>query len=278
MSTLDHPEAERIAALVDGALDDPAERARVAQLVEDDPAAARFAEELRRSNALLQAAFEAPMQEPMPPAMAALFTAPESITVTGSAATSALPRGDRRRPRPAQRGARLGGGEVATKPGLMALAASLLLGVFLGAQLDGSSAPDGSEAERLLVLGPGDGTRPVDRALERLVSGETSEEGIRPLLSFRAGDGRYCREFEVVGALPHDLEIGIACRRPSGGWDVTILVAAPPAGDRQAGAIVLASGPSFEALEAMLDALDAGPSLTPSEEAASLAAGWRRDP
>ena len=94
------------------------------------------------------------------------------------------------------------------------------------------------------------------------------------MLSFRDGAGRPCREFEVIGSLPEELEFGIACRNASGPWHVEIVVAAPQTEPGPQG-FAPASGPAADALDAKLDALGAGPALSPEDEASLLRQGWQ---
>jgi hypothetical protein len=95
------------------------------------------------------------------------------------------------------------------------------------------------------------------------------------MLSFLDAEGRPCREFEVIGELPPQLEFGIACRTPGGAWDVAILVKAPVT-EQGADGFAPASGPAADALGAMLDALGAGPAMAPEEERSLLGEGWER--
>ena len=72
---------EKIAALVDGSLEDEAEAEALRQLLERDPEARAYADQLRRANALLRDAYEVPADEPTPAAIqAALLGAPGKVT------------------------------------------------------------------------------------------------------------------------------------------------------------------------------------------------------
>ncbi|MEM9782074.1 MAG: hypothetical protein AAF899_06330 [Pseudomonadota bacterium] len=264
----------QIAAYIDGAIDDPNERARLAQVIAADDAAAAFARKVERSNRLLRQALDGPMAEPVPEAIADVFRA--NGGQVGSAALRGGRVGESGRPGAGRRRGRSGRGRGATRRVVLpaAIAASVVLGVGVGALLQRGSLTVEPGPAPLVSLGAVDGGTPVDVALETVASGSVTESGIRPLLSFRAGDGSPCREFEVVGSPPAELEIGIACREPEGGWDVKILVAAPPAEPLSDDAMVPAAGPAADALDAVLDALGAGPTLSAAEEAALLTAGW----
>lgn len=240
-----------IAAWVDGALENPAEAVRISAIVETDAKAARLAERIRASNQLLGEAFDAPMREPVPSAIAtALAAAPERVAVLGG------------RPGPLRRWPLAGA----------AMAATIAFSVGLGTGLMTGGPPDVG-----LVAGVGAhaSDAPLARALETLPSGTVSEAGIRPMLTFRDADNLPCREFETTGAT--GLALGIACRREAGRWTVEILVAVPETDDGS-GDYVPASGPSGDALAAVLDALGAGPSLSPDAEAALIAEDWSSAP
>lgn len=243
---------DEIAAFVDGATSDEDAR-RIAALVASDEAARAVADRLRRQNALLREAFAAPMAEATPPAIrAALGSAPPA----GRAARRVERRetGRVRRRLPAWAGA--------------ALAACLAFAVGLGGApmlLGPSQAPD-----LRLAIGPA----PADAlaALERAPSG-SAVAGLTPLASFATRDG-HCREFETADATP---SVGLACRPAEGAWRIVALsaVADPGPGADAAPGFAPASGAAVDALSAVLDALEAGPALSPAEEADRIAAGWR---
>jgi len=237
-----------IAAWVDGALETPAEAARIARIVETEPEAARTAERLRASNRQLRAAFDSAMREPVPPAIAAALDA----VPARAAARGARPGPLRRRPLAA-----------------MAAAATIAFALGLGT---GLMSGDRREPAPVAGLGPQPADAPLSRALEALPSGTVSQAGIRPMLTFRDAGERPCREFEVAGDAR-----GIACRSGAGRWAVEILVAAPEAAAGGAD-YVPASGPAEDALGTVLDALGAGPALSPDAEAELISTGWGTAP
>ncbi|MEL6219882.1 MAG: hypothetical protein AAFR79_15680 [Pseudomonadota bacterium] len=236
-----------IASLVDGALEGEPREQEIRDLVERDPEAMAYAMQVGRSNRLIREAFEAPMREPMPAGIrAALFAPPGKVSIL-------------HQPRVL----------IPT-----AVAASLVLALGIGAGI-GFLAPE-PEAQ-IAVLGDVLSDGPLHQALETLPSGRVSEAGVQPMLTFLDGTGRACREFEVIGELPDELEFGIACRQPAGTWHVEVVVAAPiadatPVGEGFAPA---SGGAADRTLETMLDALGAGPALDAAEEAALLGSGWR---
>lgn len=244
---------EQIAAYVDGALDE-AEAARVAAAIAQEDDARAYAEEIERANRLLRQAFGAPMAEAVSADLQnTLLRHPQG---RGSEVIS--PIGTRRRRTP-------------FLP--LALAASVALAIGIGAGV-AFLGGWGGHGQRLAVLGPAPADGPLHAALEHLSSGEVSPEGVQPMLSFRDGKGRICREFEVIGELPQGREFGIACRTPAERWQVEIGVAAPTSEGGEGG-FRPASGPAGDALDTMLDALGAGPALSPAEEAELLRRGWR---
>ncbi len=240
---------EKIAALVDGAIEDDREADALRQTIEDNADARTYAEKIERSNRLLQEAFAVSDEEPVPaPIEGAIFGEPGKVSVL----------------RPEHLLNRWA-------PAAIAAGVALVIGFNAGTFFDRTSE------QKLATLGdtPIDG--PLHAALENLPSGTTSDDGVVPMLSFRDARGRSCREFEIPSASLTELEIGIACRGSTGRWHVEIVVATPATGEIVDG-YTPASGPAADALDAMLDALGAGPPLSPQEEAAALRDGWRSAP
>jgi hypothetical protein len=236
----DWTEAE-IAAFVDGELE--GERAAaVRAAIARDPGARRLAEEIAEANRLMRAAFDAPMGEEVPPAIAdAISAAP--ATVIGF------------RPR-----ARRAGGWA---PAALAAGVALAIGFALG-------HPGSGDGDVRLSLGLAQGA--LHAALDAQPSGAVGPGGVATVATYRAASGLICREFETGGAAWG--EAGLACRGPGGHWRVEILVAQER--DQAAGASYApAEGASGDALAAMLDRLGAGPALPADEEAALLATGGR---
>ncbi len=240
---------EKIAALVDGSLEDEAEATALRRVLETDPEARAYADAVRRSNELVREAFDAPADEPIPAGIqAAIFGEPGKVEVL--------------RPRPRRAG---------WVPTAIAASLALAIGLAAGQYFAGTQQPP------IVALGDAALDGPLHAALETLPSGAISDRGVQPMLSFRDGAGRPCREFEVIGDLPEELEFGIACRSDSGRWHVKIVVAAPETEPGPEG-FAPASGPGADALAAMLDALGAGPALSPEDEASLLEQGWRVTP
>ncbi len=243
--TRDWTEAE-IAAFIAGRLQGP-DADRIATALETDPAAQAAAERIGAADpgdATLRAAFAAPLAEMPPAAMrAALLAEP------GKVAT--LPR---RAP-------------MAWLPA--ALAASLALGAGFGAGWS-LKAPGGPEASAAVAVGPAQGA--LRLALDASPAG-TAQGGVVPTASFRDGAGRICREFDALDASGAPAAAGVACRAAEG-WRVLLLAATPDAASAQPG-FAPAAGVAADPIGDFLGALDAGPALSPAEEAALIARGWR---
>lgn len=241
--TRDWDEA-RIAALVDGSIDDPAEAARLEALLRTDPAARAAAERIARSNRLVQAAFPLPDAGETPETLRALVRRPP--------------------PRPAPRPGR----RVRRAAPAIAVAASVLVVLGLGLHLAGPQrgAP-----------GPGAADPALAEALETLPSGTDGPAEVRPMLTFRDGAGRICREYERP-AEGGGLRAGIACRGAAGNWRVEGTALLSPADGVRTGEYAPAGGADGAGLDPVLDRLEAGPPLPPDEEAALIASDWTGAP
>jgi negative regulator of sigma E activity len=94
---------------------------------------------------------------------------------------------------------------------------------------------------------------------------------LTPVLSFEAGDGRFCREFTIEGgASSHQ---GIACKS-AGQWKVEALVkggGALPTNDE----IQTATGKDTASLDAAYSRLRAGDPMDAEKEKAFISNGWK---
>lgn len=217
----------------DGALDaGRAQRIRAAAAL--DPALRARIESFVASRRVLGRAFDEVLERPLPTAL--------RDTVLGMPA--ARPSAQRRRAR---------------APLRWALAASLMAALALGWYAQRPAPP------ALLAL--------AAPALERGASGSVQSlqtpQGVvevLPLASYRADDGRYCRDFRAHRVEPaQDSAQGRACRSDDGSWEAVRIAAAPRADET---AFVPAAG-----------APDAAPALhrlDAAQEAQALASGWRR--
>lgn len=152
--------------------------------------------------------------------------------------------------------------------GALAAAAAALLAVYLGQE-----RPAGTE----LVLGPLPAGAPVAGALDSLSAGvpERLAGGgeIEIVASFADGRGRFCRELRLARDGIGPVDVAIACAA-DGLWTVEAVVATDPVPESE-DRFETAAGPAARAIETALDALGAGAVLTPEEEAAAKARGWR---
>jgi hypothetical protein len=138
---------------------------------------------------------------------------------------------------------------------LAASVAGLIAGYFLPrvqSATDGFSAPDAVLA----------------RALDETPSGAAATQDLTVVLSFQAGDGRYCRLFRKASAA--NSGEGLACRGSVGwqvvAWDAT--TTASTEGFRAAGAGMLIDGAMSE--------LGGSPAMDAGEEGAAIKRDWSR--
>lgn len=225
---------ERIAAYLDGAMDSTEAAAFEAELAGDPLLAAELAE-WRANDVLLREAYAGPVEAGVDDRLLhrmGLAQAPSPSAANDN------PAGRRRWRWPAG----------------VATAAALALA--------------------LLLRPPAASTGADLQALEQLAALDTARTGgasITPVLTARAADGRWCREFvRSGGAAPGR---GIACRGASG-W--TLEAFAP--GEESApddNRIVPASGPQAQALDRAYARLDTDDPLDPAQEKVAMARGWR---
>ncbi|SEP77665.1 hypothetical protein SAMN04488038_101453 [Solimonas aquatica] len=221
---------EILGAWLDGELP-AAQREAVRLALEADPGAQARVERLRTLDARLRQAFALPQTQKPDPLAALLLAAPDEAAVPG---------GGQRRPRRHRAGLR------------WALAASLALAVLGG----------------LLSLRLKSPAESLQLALEQLPSGQQRDDAgvrTRPILSFRADDGRWCRMFEQSGK-SGTLE-GLACRQ-DGRWQ--ILAQARGAAD----ALDFRAAGGDGGLDAEMNRLGQAPTLEAAAERSLIAQGW----
>lgn len=247
MSTTMHYDDDTLMAYADGELD-PAQRAAIAQAIQDDPA---IAAAVARHQALRQdvfAAFAPTLDEPVPERLqppAARVHDLGAVRAARAAGQEQLAR--QRRPAWPQWGA---------------LAASLVVGVLAGSL---GSGWFGSGTE--LVRGPAGelsaGGR-LAQALDRQLAQDAGSGDVRVGLSFVSRDGSYCRSFQLGGSA------GLACRE-GGSWRVPVLADSPA----QAGVYRQAAAPLPPAVLDAVDARIAGATLDAAAERAARERGWK---
>ncbi|MFQ5346351.1 MAG: hypothetical protein ACE5ED_00720 [Rhodothalassiaceae bacterium] len=242
---------ERLGAYLDGEL--PAHEAAdiAAALARSPELAARLAR-LRDADRLAARALHAIDDRPLPPVVAAMLA-------PGAGTPVLRPRFWRAAARP------------------LALAASIALLVGFGAGFllharFGTGAPASTIAAA--SLGEIDRDQPLFAVLETTPSGTRkllAGLGIEatPTLSFRAKDGRYCREMLIAG---RDLaRRGLFCRGPGGVWRALAMVTAPAADET---AYVPAADPATALLDRAISARIAGAPLDAAEERRLIEEGW----
>lgn len=245
---------EQLLAWLDGELDEAA-AAEVARAVARDPA---LAERARRERALrdkLRMAF-APVLDETPPQrlLATLGMQQEKEPAAPAATDNVLPL----RPRSATQRVR-----EWRWPEYGALAASVVLGVMIGAQLLHAPAQGPVRMQ--------DGTLVASSELEKvldvkLAADARANDALAVGLSFRDGEGNYCRTFAAEGAQPL---AGLACRSGEQ-WRVVALGQA----ERQSGELRQASSALPAAVLAEVDARQQE-MLDASAERKARDAGWR---
>jgi hypothetical protein len=242
---------EWISAYLDGALD-AAGMAEFERAMAQDDALAAEVERLLGNDDLLRAAFDGPMQNGIDDAllerMGLADPAPSAeviaLPVSGEQSIAANDN------QPIWRRWRL--------PAAGAMAAAIALAITLGL--------------------PGSGGMPFSAALDATPSGQLAmlDDGaeLMPVLTFVAGDGRFCREFSLGTGSQGGK--GIACRSGAGAWQVEALEGGATR-LTDSGQIVLAAGAESTALDAAYDRLAATDPLQSAREEALIAADWNVD-
>jgi len=245
-------------AHVDGELD-AATAARVEAQLANDPRAAEF---MRRERALRQrlaAAFDPVLDEPVPDRLMAALgqAAPAANDPTASAPVLDL--ASARAARPPRR---LGGW-----PAWMGMAASLVLGVFVGQRF----LPDGGAGGPMVASAGGAwvASAALAQALDTQgAAAQAPQAPVRMAVSFVSNDGRYCRSFVLAA----DAMAGLACRQGER-WQVEVLARAEaPAGSDFRQAATALPPTVLQAVDARI----AGAPLDAAAERQALQRGWKR--
>jgi hypothetical protein len=242
----------RLAAYVDGALE-PEEAAEVVIHLADSAEDRRRVADLTELNALLVAAYAAPLSEPVP----------ERIR-RSVAPSNVAPFPPRYRQRP-----------TAVAGALLAMAATvaLVFGLSDGWRSGATGAPG---------VGPVAAGSELHAALETNASGSVVSfpdgDEVTLIATFRDGRGQPCREFELMQENAAEFSRGIACRGAEATWSVAVIVTEPVSGEVADDATYMpAAGAIDAALSGALDVLGAGPSLAPAAEEELIRSGWPRD-
>lgn len=243
----------RLAAYVDGALE-PEEAASVVMHLADDAEDRYHVEQLTEQNAMLIAAYAAPLAQPVPEQI-------RRILEPSTAEASRVVPFRRRSVWPAAAIALAG-----AAAGIVVVA-----GIFgSGEQLLPAGAPGvgpvavGSELHAALEMSP-----------SGMEVGFPDGDEVTLIATFRDGAGQPCREFELRHDTGTAFSRGIACRAPDDAWAIAVTVTEPSVtGGGTDQGYVPASGTVDAALSSALDVLGAGLSLTPAAEQTLIASGW----
>lgn len=216
-------------AYVDGELD-AAAATQVEDAMRRDPALAARVAAQQRLRQRLRSAYAPVLHEPVPPRLVA-------------SATRAVAPGARR------------------LPAWLAAAASLALGVLVASWWQGVPRGPLRITDDGMVASAG-----LEAVLDRGLTTDAPVDGMSAGLSFRSGDGGYCRTFVLAG----DALAGLACRE-GGQWKVVTLASSAAA----TGALRQASSALPLPVLASVDERIAGEPLDAAGERRARASGWR---
>jgi hypothetical protein len=249
---------ELLVAYVDDELDAD-QRAMVRSVLDTNPALCRRADEMRLARDLLREAF------PLRPEA----SVPASIDAAANRLAEACAGRFTRRP-PAFLFPSWPKYAVAAAVALCVTGSASYVAWRLGRE------PTRQPVTSLMRIGE---NTPLRGVLESAPSAEviklpTEDAAVRPVLTFRAKDGRFCREFEIFAASGGST--GIACREREGEGDWRAQVMVSTAGAPPNSNYYTPAGQSDEpALDEVVDRLIEGDPLSAEEEARALASGWR---
>ncbi len=253
---------EQIAGWIDGALP-PEAAARFEARLASDPELARQVAAWQRNDDLLRGAFDAPMAQEVDNALLARMGLAAAAPAPAAQSASVIDLPNR------QAKAAAANDNPARWRWALPLGGALAAGLALAVILTGPPP--------LLGTG-GNADTMFAEAMERLPSrGEQAlPDGSRvsPVLSFAAADGRFCREFSIIGGAK--LGGGIACKGSSG-WKVEARSAAAAA-TVDPEQITMAAGPDGSALDAAYARLGASDPLSIDAERQLIASGWKSRP
>lgn len=241
---------ELLVAYVDDELD-PAQRAMVSSALAGSPALRHRADQMRLARDLLCEAFPLRPDATVPAPVAAA-----ADRLAEACATRARPKAPHWK---------------------YAIAASLLLAAAASVTyltLRPRSEVHGGAVTALMRIAP---ESPLHTVLESGASGTVTQVHgedafVRAVLTFRSKDGRFCREFEISAGAAGST--GIACRE-NGEWHAEVLMKKASAAPVESGYYSPAGQDDDPALARVVDRLIQGDPLSVSEEAQTMAQGWR---
>jgi hypothetical protein len=243
---------ELISAYLDDALT-PEVRVDLEARIAREPALAAIIAEVRASDALLRAAFDGPMHQPVPQRFLDLLQAePQLANVVQMADYTQVPKSAANDN--SKRWRWLGG----------AVAASLAVALIISSPFSGS----GGDARI------GDMTAfntSLDKTPSATAATLSNGRKLTPQFTFASRDGGYCRQFTVSDAA--DADDGLACRA-NGQWRIKVLTrgAKPVATDN---GYETAGGSANEKLDAVVAQLRAGDPMDTANEQALIHRDWK---
>lgn len=244
---------ELLAAYADGELG-PEEAARVEAAIAANPALAREVDAHRALREQLREHFAPIAALPVPDRLRAPLEQQQASDKEDNIVDLAQVRRTRQEEEAARARPRLGKSRWVLGG---AIAAALVLGLFMAGDYPRGASFTARDGQ-IIASGP------LEDALTNQLASASDERPVRILLSFRSGEGRYCRGFET-GATA-----GIACRE-GGDWTVVRTQASEGA---EQGAYRQAGSARAEIMAAAQD-MAAGEALAPQAERAAREAGWR---
>ncbi len=253
---------ELIMAFVDGELDGQLAR-EVEESINRDPEAMKKADIFRDSAAMLRGVYDTPLYEPVPERLV------ESVREYG--------KGQR------THGLRDFFARFLHFPKwqpafAMAVVLLLVLGMAGGYLVSMMVSEPGRLSPVLLTSGE------FSQGLDRTISGRTftiAGAGIRvtPIATFKDKEGHYCRQYEILSGKDgkHTFAQGVACRTPSGKWQVLVYVAsgASPGPEGIQGSKYVPAGQE-DLVEDIVNKLMASPPLSQGQEEQLIANGWKQ--
>lgn len=249
---------EQLSAYLDNALD-AADRAALEAELASDPALAEELARLRGNDGMLQQAFGLPEGDPAADRLRAMIAA---APPAGARPSEVIDFAAARERKQARQPSRMAGWRWPA-----AAAAALVLGIFIGNRVP---APNGDPADGIAT------SAALNASLDTIPSNRSAALGagakLTPVLSFAAGDGRFCRQFVIDGRAGG--KAGIACRG-NRGWTIEALAphqAAPVPG----GGFEAASGPADDGLDTAFARLKGGDPLGADAERRLIRDHWRR--
>jgi len=250
-------------AYVDRQLD-AATTARIEAALQTDPVASAFVQREQALRQRLDSAFAPVLAEAVPQRLLDVLKPPAAVKPAPAPTVIPLAVARQRKAAAARAAAAAAtndgqpGWHFSAWPSAIGMAASLLIGLFIG--------------QRLLPAAPG---APLVTSAELVQALDTQSAATQPAnapvqlaTSFVSQAGRYCRSFRW----PHEAVAGLACHG-SGGWQLELLAQAPA---QPGGALRQAASPMPAALLQAIDSEIAGPPLDAAAEQLAIQHGWTR--